>query len=322
MAKTIDFSNFHTDLMRTIDGDGAIIQDRVMFGAERLGSDFTLLLTRDRAPLVRMSVKDAWRPAGDNFDPKAALEVKTRFASFKEADIDLEFKYSDIKEAYQTYLGWLKTPGLSLNDVNKNPFELFFLGYILAKHFEFLRLNTAFKGVYNAAGSGAGSLADGFIAKFATGRGVGGDIAASHVFTAAAITASNAYAQVNGVADLVAATDQKLLNENLNVYTSRTVYDKYRQNRRTLFPNHVGPADRPTTLDDYSNMTFVNEPGLAGKDTIVITPKQNLLFVCNEDINMFSINIVKQIKSWQLTVRVSLDFDYATPDWIYLNDKV
>lgn len=322
MAKTIDFTNFHIDLMNTIDGNGTIIQEKVMYGAERLGSDFTPLLTRDRAPLVRMNVKDAWKPASDTFTGTQALEVLTRFASFKEADIDLEFKLSDIKEAYKSYIGWLKTPGRTLNEVNNDPFELFFLGYILERHFELLRLNTAFKGVYNAAGSGAASLADGFIAKFATGRGGGGDIAGSHVFTAAAITAANAYDQVNGVANLVGATNEKLLNENLNVYTSRGVYDKYRQNRRTLFPNHVGPADRPETLDDFSNMTFVNEVGLSGKDTIIITPKENLLFVCNEDINMFSINVVKQIKGWQLTVRVSLDFDYATSDWVYLNDKV
>ncbi|GAB2798808.1 hypothetical protein GCM10027275_50570 [Rhabdobacter roseus] len=322
MPAVINFENFHEDLMRTIDGNGAILQEAVVHGASSLGTDFTVLKTRDRAALVRMDVKDAWRPAGDDFSPKEALDVKTRYASFKEADIDLEIKLSDIKEAYQTYLGWLKTPGRTLQDVNANPFELFFLNHIVARHFEFVRLNTAWNGVYNGAGAGSGAIADGFIAMFTTGRGVGGDIASSHVFDGTALTASNAYAQFNGVANLVASQRPKMLNQELNVYCSLSAYDKYRHNRRTLFAEHVGPADRPAVLDDYSNMKFVVDPGLAGKDTIVVTPKKNLLFVANEDPNVYSINIVKAIKSWQITIRTSLGFDYATPDWLFLNDVV
>ncbi len=322
MTKIIDFSNFADELMTTVDGNGAVIRDSVVYGAESLGEDFTVLQTRDRAALVRMDVKDGFAPASDNFVPKQVLEVKSRFASFKEADIDLEIKLSDIKEAYQSYLGWIKTKGQTLNDVYEKPFELYFLDYILARHFEFIRLKTAWKGVYNAAGTGAGSIADGFIAAFAAGRAVTGDIPASHVFTGAAITATNAYDQFNGVANLLATENEKLLAEMLNVYCSLTAYDNYRKNRRTLYKEHVGPGDRPLELDDYSNMKFKVDPGLAGKNTIVITPKKNMLFVVNEDLDKFHINIVKDIKSFKISIRVSVGFDYASPTWTYLNNQV
>ncbi|MCE7061262.1 hypothetical protein [Dyadobacter sp. CY343] len=317
----INFENFHEDLMTSIDGDGAIIMNSIVAGAESLGTNFKVVKTRERAALVRLEVKDAWAPASDDFNPKAALEVKSRFASFKEGDIDLEITLSQIKEVYQSYIGWIKAPGRTLNEVNDNPFELFFLNHIIAKHFEFVRLKTAWNGVYNAAGAGAGSLADGFITMFIAGRAVGGDIATNHVFDGEVITAANAYAQVNGVADLVASASPNMLLEDLNVYLSRQAYDNYRKNRRALFPTHVGPADRPDVLDDYSNMKFAVDPGLVGKSHISIAPQKNMLFVCNDDPGKYRLSIVKDVKSYKLSIRASLGFDYASPDWAFMNDQ-
>jgi hypothetical protein len=322
MAQIMNFDNFGDELMRTIDGDGQIIMDTIVHGAESLGSDFTVLKTRDKAALVQLDVKDAWKPAGDAFNPQQAIAVRSRFATFKEADIDLEITLSQIKEVYQSYIGWIKLQGRTINEVSDNPFELFFLNHLIAKHFEFVRKKTAWGGVYNAAGAGAGALADGFLAMFTAGRGVGGDILPSHVFDGDVITAANAYAQFNGVANLVKNVNEDLLLEELNVYCSLTAYDYYRQNRRTLFPTHVGPADRPTVMDDYSNMKFVVDPGLVGKSHISIAPKRNMLFVCNEDPGQYRLNIVKDVKSWKLSIRASLGFDYASPDWEFLNDLV
>lgn len=322
MPAPLNFTNFHADLMKTYDGNGQILMDAVWKGVESLKNDFTVVTTRDKKPLVGLDVKDGWKPAKDTFDPSEVLAVRSRIVSFRSADIDIEIKRSDIETAYKTYLGWIKTPGRTLKEVQNNPFELYFIDYVIAKHFEFIRLKTAWKGVYNAAGSGAGVIADGLITKTTAGRGVGGDIKAAHVFEGAAITDATAYAQVNGVTALVASVRPELLNEPLNIYFSQASYDKYRKNRRALFPEHVGPADRPTVSDDYSNMSFVIDPGLAGKDTIVVSPKKNLLFVGNEDPGAYLLSIDKRVKSWEMNIRVSCDFDYASPDWLFLNDRV
>lgn len=320
MAVPYNFTGFDSGLLRTFDGNGALIQDAVMWGADTFSRDFNVLKTRDKAPLVRLDVKDGIRAASQTFTGQAILDVKSRIATFREADIDIEITYDDVKQAYQTYLGWLKEPSRSLSEVRESPFELFFIRTVIAKHFEFIRLKTVWKGVFHATNVGANNITDGFIAMFTAGRAT--DIAASHVFTGAAITNANGYAQVNGVAAKIAEVNEKLLAESQNVYMSQGVYDKYRVNRRTLFPEHVGPADMPTRLDDYSNMGIVIDPGLAGKDTVAITKKENLVFVCNEDPGQFSLSIVKQVKSWQLSIRLSVGFDYATPDWLYLNDLV
>lgn len=322
MAATYDFTGFDANLLRTFDGGGLLIQDAVMYGAASLENDFNVQLTRDKAPLVRVDMKDGMKVASDNFTGQQLLDVKSRIATFVEGDIDIEIKFSDIEKAYKTYLGWLIEPARTLEEVRQTPFELFFVRNIVARHFEYIRLKTAYKGVYNAAAVGSENLTDGFIARFTAGRGVGGDIAANHVFEGAAITVNNAYAQVNGVANLIDGANAKLRNEALIAVMSNTVYDKYRANRRTLFPNFVGPADMPTVLDDYSNIRIVVEPGLAGKETILITKKDNLCFIANDDIKKYTINVVKQIKSWQISIRISAGFDYASPDWTFLNDRV
>ncbi len=308
--------------MSTIDGDGQIILDSVVYGAQSLANDFTVLVTRDKAPLVQLDVKDAWKPASDNFDGKQALSVRSRFATFKEADIDLEITLSQINEIYKSYLGWIKTAGRTMIEIQDNPFEIFFLQHILSSHFEMLRLNTAWNGVYNAAGSGAGSLVDGFLTIFTAGRAVGGDIEASHVYDGAVLTTSNAYDQFNAVADMVNNVRPKMLLKELDVKCSQQAYDKYRKDRRLRFKEHVGPADRPENLDDYSNMKFKVDPGLAGKDTIVITPPKNLLFVCNSNPGEYRLSIVKDVKSYKVSIRCSLGFDFATPDELFLNDNI
>lgn len=317
----INFDNFDSALMRTVESDGNIMLDSILYGAESLRRDFVVVTARDKTALVGLDVKDGFRPASDNFQPSEVLEVKSRFVNFREADIDIEFTMSDIKKAYQTFIGWIKTAGRTQAEVYANPFELFFINHIIASHFERVRLETAWNGVYNATGSGSLSITDGFLTKFTAGRAIGGDIKPSHVFDGAALTVNNAYDQVNGVADVIRTIKPKLLNQPLNCYLSATSYDLYRHNRRTLFKEHVGPADRPTALDDYSQISFVVDPGLAASDAIVITPPKNMLFIANEDPGAFYMNIVKQIKSYQMTVRVSLDFDYATPDHLFLNDN-
>lgn len=320
--KPINFEKFDAALMETIDGNGQIILDSVVYGAESLANDFTVTVTRDKAALVQLDVKDAWKPASDSFSGEQAISVRSRFATFKEADIDMEVTLSQINEIYKSYIGWTIAPGRTMIELQDNPYEIFFLKHILSTHFEMLRLETAWNGVYNPAGKGAGVLVDGFLTMFTAGRGVNGDIEASHVYDGAAITASNAYDQFNNVAELIKDERPKLLLKPLDLKCSLHAYDLYRKNRRILFKEHVGPADRPTVLDDFSNISFKVDPGLAGKDTIVITPPKNLLFVCNADPGQYRLSIVKAIKSYQISIRVSIGFDYATPDELFLNDNI
>lgn len=320
--KLFDFTNFEANLMRTYDGNGALIMDYMIDGVSALQNDFAVRLVRDKLPLLSIKFKDAFKKASDSFEGRKAVEVRSRFAEFDEGDIDLEFTYSDIREAWRTYLGWLKEPGRSLADVRDNPFELFFVRGIINAHFAFVREKTAWGGISNATAIGAENITDGLLKKLTAGRASGGDILASHVYSADVFNDSTAYEEVNGVAQLVADVKPVLLRFPLNCYLSQQTYDKYRRNRRTLFPNHVSPSEKPTTLDDYSNISLVVDPGLAGKDTVVITPKENLLFTGNESAGAYSLNVVKQIKSYQISIRVSMGFNYASPDLLFLNDAV
>lgn len=326
MAQTVDFTNFATELNRTVEeaGGGLTIINGVMDGVAALRDDFDVVTVRDRAALLSAEFLDAWKVASQSFDGRKAVNLTSKFAEFTEADIDLEFTLDDIKQFYNTYLGKLKAPDKTLNEVYNDPFELFFINEIIRNHFRFARLKTAWKGVYNPTPVGAQNIADGFIRRTTVGR-TSNEIKASNILAAGAgaITSSNAYEQVNGVADLVKnSANPELLSMPMNCYLSQNTYDLYRKNRRTLFPEHVGPGEKPTTLDDYTNITFVVDPGLAGKETIVVTPKQNLKFIANEAPGAYRFKVVEQIKSFQLNVRMSIGFNYASPELTFLNDKV
>lgn len=319
----IDFSNFGPDLMRTVQDQGGniTITNAVLDGVAALRNDFTTELTRDRALLLSAEFIDGFKAASQTFTGQQVMSLRPRYAEFTQGDIDLEITFDDIQKAYRSYLGWIMELNRSEADVRDNPFELFFVRRIIAAHFMFVRQKTAWKGIYNPTPVGAENIADGLLKKTAAGR-ASGEIKASHVFAASAITVNNAYDQVNGVCDLIKTARPDLLSIPLNYYLSQVDYDLYRKNRRTLFKEHVGPSDKPTSPDDYSNITFVIDPGLAGKNTKVITPKENLKFIANEAPGAYSINIVKQVKSWQISIRVSVGFDYASPELTFLNDAV
>lgn len=321
----IDFSEFGTDLMRTVQdmGGNIIIVNSVMDGVAALQNDFSTEIIRDRGLLVSAEFIDAFKAASDTFAGQKTMEVRSRYASFTEGDIDIKITYDDIKKAYRTYLGWIVEPTRTEADVRDNPFELFFIRQIIKAHFQFVRTKTTWKGVYNPAPIGAENIADGLLKQLTLGRSAGGDIKSSHVFEAAAtITDANCYDQVNGLAQLLVSEREDLLNIPLNFYISQRNYDRYRKGRRASFPEHIGPGEKPTTLDDQTNITFVIDPGLVGKDTMVITPKQNLKFIANEAPGAYSVSIAKQVKHWELSIRVSVGFNYASPDLIFLNDKV
>ncbi|MEZ0484284.1 hypothetical protein [Fibrella aquatica] len=325
VGPVIDFTNFGTELLKTVEdmGGNIVIINSVMNGVAALRDDFDTEIIRDKGLLLSAEILDAFMPASDTFSGQKAMTLKTRTASFNDADIDLKITNDDIRKAYRSYLGWVLENGRTEAQVRENPFGLFFVNRIITQHFQFARTNTSWKGVFNQAGSGAGAITDGFLVKMTAGRAVGGDIAANHVFTAAAsITDVNAYDQVNGVAQLVVDTRPDLLAMPMNFYVSQVNYDRYCRARRAAFPTFVGPGEKPRTLDERSNITFVIDQGLAGKDTMAVTPKQNLKFIANEAPGVYSINVVRQAKHWEISIRVSLGFDYASPELLFLNNKV
>ncbi|UHG90126.1 hypothetical protein [Spirosoma oryzicola] len=327
MNEAIDFSNFGTDLMRTVQdmGGNIVLINSTLDGVASLQNDFSTEIIRDKGLLVSAEIKDAFKAASDKFEGQNALEIRSRKADFTEGDIDLEITLDQIKKAYRSYYGWMLEPTRTESEVRDNPFELFFIRQIIRQHFQFARTKTVWKGVYNTTAKGAENIADGFLKKFTAARAstdAAAKISANHVFDGEDLTDDNAYEQINGLAQLVASTREDMLAIPLNFYLSQVSYDKYRRNRRALFPEHVGPADKPTTLDDYSQISFVIDPGLAGKQTMAITPKDNLKFIANEAPGVYHINIVKQVKSWQISIRVSIGFDFASPDLLFINDAV
>ena len=322
MPAITNFSTFPAVLMNTYEDNAEILVDAVIDGVKTLNNDFNVKKCRNKAPLLTQDFIDAAQVAQQPFNPQTAWTVKTRLASFDSIDIDLTMTYADIKQYYDSYMGELMMGGKSLAEVRKNPFEAYFLKQIIKRHFAFFRTKTTWKGSRVAGPIGSQFVADGLNVKTAIGRAAGGDIPGSQWLAQAPMTVANAYAQVSAIIGLVNTNKPELLSGDLNCYMSQNTYTLYRQNRRALFPNTVGPDDKPTISDDYSNVNFVIDSGLAGKDTVLVTRKENLCVITNDSPETFSMNIVPQVKGFDINIRYELGMDYATPNWMFLNNLV
>lgn len=321
-VKGYNFAAFPAELKNVFDGRKEIIPDILANDFASLRDNFNTLVTDDKSPLVTLEVLDFARIAEDDFVPEESpLKFGARIPTFDDVDLDFQFTLDDLKTMYRSYLQYVK--GLeSERAVMENPFEVFYINEILRTHADNISVKAAWKGVKTAGQKGTDKVTDGLIKKTTEGR-TSTDIPAAQVFTAATtIDVSNAYAQVNGVAALVQSQKPALLNVPLECRVGRDMYQLYRQNRRALFPDFVGPQENPTVLDDYTNISFKIDPGLAGKQTVVITPKSNLYFVTNEDVGAYRLKIVEDVKVWKCSIRLSYGFNYGVGKWVFLNNKV
>ncbi|MCA0229892.1 MAG: hypothetical protein LCH91_05470 [Bacteroidetes bacterium] len=319
---SVDVSSIPSELQALVNNNPVLLSEYLMDGFGLIQKNFQVIQTDDKTPLISYEVADVLQPAKDDFNPTAnAVSHKVRYADFKDMDIDLSLKRSDILKIYRSYERYIM--GLtSKEEVLANPVQLYFLKDILARAGRNLALKTAYKGVYNASGSGSLAVADGLLLKFAAGRGVGGDIPSAQVYdsTVESITASNAYNEVNNVAQLT-MSNPDMAGMPMLLRLSPEFYLKYKQNRRALFPNVVSPMENPTVLDDFQNITLVQEFGLQSTEFAFIEPGDNLFFTTDENVGNYSIKIIEDVKGWKLNIMLSGGFQYGAGKHLFMNDR-
>jgi hypothetical protein len=322
-TKSYDFSKLPTALMQVFDGRKEIITDVLTDGEAKIRELYQLLVTDNKSPLVNLQIMDLLRAASDDFNPTAgALKFGARVPEFEDVDIDLEFTIGEIQTLYRSYLQYVK--GLtSERDVLANPFEVFFLSEILRTSRANLAEKASWKAVKNVANLGSAYAITGLLAKLTAGRAAGGDIPADNVLTvAAAINDSNAYDQAIALCKVVEAQNQAMLEIPLQLRCSPGMARSINRQRQTKFPQLVRPNENMRAVDGYENIIITPDVGLVGKETMAITPGSNLFFVCNEDVSAYTLSVDKTVKSVQISIRMSVGFDYGFGKFIFLNSKV
>ena len=321
--KGYDFSKLPSALMQVFDGRKELITDVLIDGEASIRSDFTMLVTDNKSPLINLEVMDILKAASDEFDPaEGALKFGARVPSFEDVDIDLHFTVGEIQTMYRSYLQYVK--GLeSEKAVLANPFEVFFLEQIVKTARANLRTLASWKAVKNGATRGSAYSITGLLAKTTVGRGAQGDIPAANVLAVAgAIDDTNSYEQVLAMCKLVEDANEALLNIPLELRLAPGLVRSVNRRRQGKFPNVLRPGDTMTAVDGYDNVTLKGDVGLAGKQTMVVTPASNLFFVCNEDVAAYTLTVIKTVKGYDINIRMSVGFDYGFGKLLFTNDKV
>jgi len=320
--KSYDFTKLPAALMQVFDGRKEIITTVLVDGEASLRSDFTLLVTDNKSPLISLEVMDVLKAASDEFDPaEGPLKFGARTPEFEDVDIDLHFTIGEVQTMYRSYLQYVA--GLkSEKDVLTNPFEVFFISEILRTARANLRTISSWKAVKNGANRGSAHAITGLLSKTTTAR-VDGTIPAAHVReVTAAIDDANAYEEVIAMCKLVETANEALLDTPLQLRLSPGMARSVNRRRQAKFPNLVRPNETMTTVDGYDNITLKADVGLSGKQTMAVTPASNLFFVCNEDVAAYRLKVVDTAKGWDINIRMSVGFDFGFGKLYFTNDKV
>ena len=310
------------ELMQAFEHDPTIIMQPILNGTEAMNKYFKVGFARDKATYTNAEIFDAVRVAGPDFAPVNALTLGVRKVQLEDFDIDLTLSRETLKGWVRSYLGDITGMNREKPLIEAQGFPAFMLQQIIGRQFGFMYLMGAWKGERAVNGKKAEKSVTGLLEKLTIGRASGGDIPTSNVHTAAVITVANAYEEVNAVAELIKTNNSELLGRALECRMSPELYIMYKRNRQALFPTHLSPTDNPTALDDFSNITLVQEPGLAGKQTVLITDPNMLRLTTNESVGDYAMSMERKVKSWDFNLHFSLCFDYAYGKLIYLNDKV
>ncbi|PMD97393.1 hypothetical protein BWI97_07120 [Siphonobacter sp. BAB-5405] len=308
--------------MTLVEESPVLITDIIREGFESLQNDFTTTYLEDQAYLYSLTAFDVARVADDDFKPAKASALNLRKAQLQNVDFDFYIPRSQVLSIALSHTR--QFTGVSdVNEALDNPLELMFLREVLRAQGGFMRRNGSFKGSRNAAGTGAANAVDGILKKVAAGTaGSDADIPEEHVITpAAALDEKNAYDHVQGICDAILKHKEDLLSYPLEMRLAKATKLKYDRNRRTKFPQSVGPGETASHPDDYDGITFVEDPGLAEKDTIIVAPKSNLIFGMDSDVGINKIKIIDDLKGLKVNVFFRGLFDYAYGNFMFHNGK-
>lgn len=318
----LDITQIPSDLLAHVEANPEIISDIIQDGFQQVANDFDVRYAEDEEVITSMRVMDTLRVASDDFKPAKGADFKTRKWKLQEVDADFFIPRSQILAIAKSYLRKVKSFG-NVQAVLDNPFETFFLQEIIQGQGLFLRENTAWKGDADAAQVGSLTAMDGLLLKIITGAAGGGDIPAANTLAVAGAFASNEaiYEHIQELSEKFDDNLPRLAETSTEIRLSRSMWKKYNKGRRALFPDHVGPNETTASPDDHDNKKFVIDPGLAGKETVVITPPSNLFFGTDGAIYP-RLSIQPQLKGWEVNIFLRGAFDYAHGPFIVRNNKV
>lgn len=258
----------------------------------------------DEVPLPSLTISDLVKPGNVTAFAPAGNELtfKARNLKVRDAKVDLLLYPAQL---HKTWLGMYRKKGKG-DDVMDLPFEAFIMQYIIQKVKENVHLLALYKGSYNAAGTTPGATMNGFLTIIAN------EITATNItpITTGVITSANVSSKLflvyDGLGEAYKSNETQML-------VSPTIFDWYvRQfnplTNATIVATDTAGLDKTPKLNRVglhgTNCVVVREPGLAGSQRIITTPKANMVFGTDSISDMAEI----RVQEFERSLKLMMDF--------------
>lgn len=274
------------------------------------------LPTTDEVVLTEVFIDTVTQPGNkDTFDPKNnVVGFKTRKGKVRPAKIDVLFKKTKIMSLIKSYLGQVK--GLKV-DPGKIPFEEYIMSAIIQQGQIDLR-NTLWNGVYNETGTAPEDCFDG-LKKQILADIVSGTIPSAKVVDTAIISNTNAVGELEKI---MAAIDSKYFYGDMVCLTNRVTKRAYELDYRTRYGTlPYNPGFEKQVLEG-SNIEFVVEPNLDGFNRPLFIPKNNIVYLYDDESAMTNLEVDydKRTRSIAVTGDYQAGVGYGIAELIWTND--
>lgn len=276
----------------------------------------------DKQPLYELDVTDPGQPGNrDTYAPKAnVLNWKNRTLEVKNGEVTLKLTQQEIEALHKTHLAKVaaETRRGSVYDV---PFEEYMMQRVLMRLVDRIESILKWKGALNASGTTTADIANGFLT-FIAADITSEAIPANQVFAGAAITVSNAEAQMLGVLNTLATTDPEALTQDLVMYVAPENAKFYWENYRAVhgaLPYNDGFQKR--FFNDMPNIELIPQVGLSGSDRVILTPRFNLAIGSDALERIGNIEIEKRERAIHVLVDFKIGFNYGISKMIWTNDQ-
>lgn len=289
------------------DNPGAFTQQ--VFNRLQTLDHVTVVSLRDEMPLITIGGADLIRPQKyDNaWNPVAdAVKMPARILKVRPGKFDLELIPTVL---WKTWVGMNKKAGSA--DQHFMPFEEFVFQYLANKAADEIQRLTIWKGVYDANGTTAGAVANGFekIIEDSITAATAFDVPAAQKIDFGVVSASNAYDSAIG---LVRAQPEYMRERMTKGFMPYSFADFYNDDYTATF----GAAPFNTAFDKQtihgSNTEIVRTVGMtAGK--MVIAEAENLYVGFDDEGDLNSIQFEKNRRGIDVMFDFQIGMQVADP---------